>query len=42
MGGVMDAEAKRELDLCKVEARTRPNFREAIPEIVHRFSSGGR
>jgi len=35
MGGAIDAEAKQELDRCKVEARARQNLREAIPEIVH-------
>jgi serine O-acetyltransferase len=33
----MDAEAKQELDRCKVEARARQNLREAIPEIVHQL-----
>ena len=37
MGDAMEAGAKQELDLCKVEARAQQNLREAIPEIVQQL-----
>ena len=33
----MDELAKRELDLCKVEAKASQEFREAIPDIVNQL-----